>query len=209
MNVAYRVLAAALAALALGSQAAEKQPPFEFGRLRALLNGREFSGIFGRDSTTLAIWDSYAGQLQIQGNDRSHRPWYERVELTMRCGAIPKPGTYAIGDLRSPVSATAVVPPTRWERMWPLHGARYHPFRSDSTAQGTLVLDTVDSAKAIVKGRFNVSLRNLNGAQAETLSVRAAFFGRLHLIHDFAGRRARWAPQMRTDCERIRDAVAM
>ena len=208
MNVAYRILAAALAALMLGSQAVEKQPPFEYGRLRALLNGREFSGIFGRDSA-LAIWNSYVGQLQIAGDERFHRPWYARVRLTMRCGALPKPGTYAIGDLRSPVSAEAVVPPTRWERIWPLHGARYHPFRSGSASRGTLVLDTVDSAKAIVRGRFNVSLRSFEGAPAETLSVRAAFFGRLLLPRNYTGRRAQWAPEMRTDCERIRDAVAM
>ena len=208
MNVTYKVLAALLAALAFGSQGTGNEPPFQYGRLRALLNGRDFSGIFGRDST-LAIWDSYVGQLQIQGDDRTRHPWYERVRVTMRCGALPKPGTYAIGDLRSPVSAEAVVPPTRWERIWPLNGARNHPFRSDSAARGTLVLDTVDSAKAILKGRFNVALRNAEGAPAETLFVRGAFFGRLIFPRTYAARRATWAAGMRTDCERIRDAVAM
>lgn len=208
MSVVYKLIVVAVAALAFGSQGSNDQFPFEFGKLRAVVNGRDFTGIFGRDST-IAMWNPSVGQLQIEGARRYGRGRSEIVRIIMRCSFLPRAGNYVISDLRSPVSAEAFLPPTLWQRIWPVHGARRRAFLSDSTARGSLVLDTVDSTNAVVKGRFSVSLSSLDRAPAETLFVRGKFFGRLDLGRDLDGPRQRWAPGMRTDCERIRDAVPL
>jgi hypothetical protein len=175
--------------------------------LRAKLNGSEFAGVFGPDSI-LAMWDTSAGQLQIQGDQRGgRRP--NLVRVTMRCIALPKPGNYAIRNLFSPVSAEAFVQPTSWQRIWPLRGERYRAFLSDSMPPGSLMLDTIDSANGVIKGRFTVSLRSMNRTPAETLHVRGTFFGRLDLQQHFPRPKGKRAPGFHTDCERIRDAVSM
>ena len=208
MSVTDKLIFAAFVALALTSKVGGGQQPLEFGKLRATLNGREFAGIFGRDSV-LAIWDTTAGQLQIEGDKRGGHHRSEVVRLIMRCTALPRAGTYAIGNPSSPVSAYADLAPTLWQRIWPLSGARYRPFVSDSMPRGTLVLDVVDSANGIIKGHFNAALRSFNRTPAETLFVRGAFFGRVDLRQHFLRPKAKWAPGIQTDCERIRDAVAM
>jgi hypothetical protein len=172
--------------------------------MRASLNGRDFIGMFARDSI-VAMWHGSVGQLQIHGAERNSGT----VRLILRCGALPKAGIYAIGAISSPASAHAVMKPTLWQRIWPLRGTRSRAFLSDSSAPGTLVLDTVDSAKAIVKGHFKMVLRSVDRTPAETLSVDGTFFGRLYIGQPFPERKMRWAPGMRTDCERIRDAVSM
>jgi len=208
MRFAYRVLVAALAVSSCAPQDSGREAPFEFGKLRANLNGSEFAGIFGRDSI-LAMWDTSAGQMQIEGDKRSRGRRPEIVRFTMRCGVLPRPGTYAIRNPFSPVSAEAFAEPTRWQRIWPLHGEKYRAFLSESMPPGRLVLDAVDSANALIKGHFNVSLRSVNRTPAETLHVRGTFLGRLDLQQHFPRPRRRWAPLFQTDCERIRDAVSM
>jgi len=206
MRFAFRFLITALTFSACVSES-DQQAPFEFGRLTAKLNGSEFAGIFGRDSI-IAVWDSSMGQLQIEGDQRHGHP-PDIVRVTMRCRALPRPGAYAIRSPFSPVSAEAFVPATRWQRIWPLHGGKHRAFLSDSMPDGNLVLDTVDSANGVIKGRFNVSLRSFNRAPAETLAVQGSFFGRLDLRQPFPRPRGRWAPMFQTDCERIRNAVSM
>ena len=203
----YKIVFAAFAAWAC-AQSSSTPLPFEFGRMRASMNGGDFTGMFGRDST-IAIWNSATGQLEIEGNKRNGRRRSQIVRITLRCGALPRAGTYAIRNLFSPVSADAFIQPTLWQRIWPLRGERYRAFVSDSIAPGTLVLDSVDSAKAIVKGRFEMALRTFNRFPPETLSVRGTFFGRLYLRQELQGPKPHWAAGMRTDCERIRDAVSM
>jgi hypothetical protein len=74
---------------------------------------------------------------------------------------------------------------------------------------GNLELDTIDTVGGVIRGRFAVALRSFNRVPAETLNVRAAFFGRLRVDHRFGERPVLWAPMFDRDCERIRDAVAM
>jgi hypothetical protein len=206
MRGAYQLLIAALTIPACASHS-DKEAPFEFGKLRAKVNGSQFAGHFARDSV-IAIWDSSVRQMQIEGDQRHGHP-PDLVRVTMRCVGLPKPGNYAIGNPFSPVSAEAFVPPTRWQRIWPYRGISYRAFLSDSMPPGSLVLDEVDSANRIIKGHFKVSLRTVNRTPAETLNVRGTFFGRLDFGPPFPRPKARWAPPFQTDCERIRDAVSM
>jgi hypothetical protein len=198
---------AVLTVAACTSRVSDSEPRFEFGKLRADLNGSEFAGIFGRDSV-LAVWSQSPGQLQIQGDKRG---WSrtEQVRVTMRCIALPQPGTYAIGNPFSPVSAEAFIAPTLRQRIWPLHGAKFRAFLSDSMPPGSLVLETVDSANRVIKGRFSAALRSVNRTPAETLSVHAAFFGRLDLLPLFPGPKVSRPARFQNDCERIRNAVPM
>jgi len=204
MRSYFRLLSFALIC-ACASASAQTQSEFEFGKLRGEVNGKTFAGVFGRNSV-IAIWDSSVGQLQIQGDRRERSRRTESVRVTMRCGSVPKPGTYAIGNPFSPVSSEAFIAPTGWERIWPLRGTANRPFLSDSMPPGTLVLERVDS---IIKGRFEVSLRTFNRTPADTLHVRATFFGRLAIYPDYPRPRLHWSPLYRTDCERIRNAVSM
>lgn len=206
MRGTYQLLIAILTIPACASRS-DKEASFEFGKLRAKVNGSQFAGPFAPDSV-IAIWDSSVRQLQIEG-DRRHGYPPDLVRVTMRCLGLPKPGTYAIRNLFSPVSAEAFIPPTRWQSIWPYRGIMYRAFLSDSMPPGTLVLDEVDSAKRIVKGRFSVSLRSFNRTPAETLNVRGTFFGRLDFGPPTSRPKGRWAPPFQTDCERIRDAVSM
>jgi len=178
---------------------------FEFGKLIAEVNGKDFIGVFG-PSSIIAVWDTSVGQLQIQGDRRQRGQRTESVRLTLRCGAIPKSGTYAIRSPLTPVSSDAFIARTGLERVWPLRGNGIRPFVSDSMPAGKLVLERVDS---IIKGRFDLSLRSFNRVPAETLHVRGTFFGRLSIHPDFARPREHWAPAFQTDCERIRNAVSM
>lgn len=193
-----------IAICACGAPAGQTEIQFEFGRLNARLNNSEFSGLFGRDSI-IAIWDSSSGHLQIEGHKRVRGRFPDIVRVTMRCGARPKPGNYAIRNPFTPVSAYAYIASTGWQRIWPLRGQRNRPFLSDSMPLGSLILERVDS---VVKGRFEVSLRSFNRAPAETLNVRGTFFGRL-LVNNSPRSPVRWAPGYQTDCERIRNAVSM
>jgi hypothetical protein len=206
MRTVPKVLFASVAVMAFAPRS-DEHVPFEFGKMRATLNGREFAGSFGRDST-LAVWIAPIGQLQIEGDKRVHVLRREMIRLTMRCAALPRAGTYSIGGRFSPVSAEALVGPTLWERIWPLRGANYRAFFSDPMSQGVLILDAVDSANAIVEGHFSVALRGVNRSP-ETLLVRGTFFGRVDLIERSSRHEAKWPPRFRTDCERIRDAVWM
>jgi hypothetical protein len=190
---------------ACASAAAQTEPQFEFGKLRAAVNGSTFTGDFGPNSI-IAVWDTSVGQIQIEGDRRERGRRTEVVRVTMRCGAIPKPGIYAIRNPFSPVSSDAFIAPTGWGRIWPLRGTGNRAFLSDSMPPGTIVLERIDS---IIKGRFDVSLRSFNRAPAETLHVRATFFGRL-AIHPYSPRpRGHWGPRFQTDCERIRNADLM
>jgi len=206
MRHRYKLLVAALAISGCASHS-DEEPPFEFGKLRAKVNGSHFAGSFAPDSV-IAIWDSSVRQMQIEGDQRQGQP-PDLVRVTMRCIGLPRPGNYAIRNLFSPVSAEAFVPPTRWQRMWPYRGIRLRAFLSDSMPAGVLALDEVDSANRIIKGHLNVSLRTFNRTPAETLNVRGSFFGRLDVGRPSPGARGRWAPPFQADCERIRNAVSM
>ena len=206
MRFYLRVLCVALAVVCAYAQSpGQAGTQFEFGKLLAQVNGKDFAGVFGSYSV-IAVWDTSVGQLQIQGDKRQTGQRTESVRVTMRCGAMPKPGTYAIKSPLTPVSSDAFIAGTGWERVWPLRGNGNRPFISDSMPAGKLVLERVDS---IIKGRFDVSLRSFNRVPAETLYVRGTFFGRLSIHPDFAQPRERWAPMFQTDCERIRNAVSM
>jgi hypothetical protein len=207
MHLVYSVLVGALIVSSCSSHTSERAPAFEFGKLRAELNGNEFTGSFSRDSI-IAIWDSSVGQAQIEGEHHAGRAMDE-LRVTMRCLTLPKSGSYEIRNSRSPVSAEAFLYPRGWQLIWPLRGTRGHAFISDAMSAGRLDLDTVDSANGVIKGRFSVSLRSIDRTPAETVHVRGTFFGRLHLLQHFPGPRPRWAPDIQTDCERIRDAVSM
>jgi hypothetical protein len=207
MRFEERIVLATVSVAACACAASDKETPFEFGKLRAKLNGNEFAGVFGRDSI-IAMWDSSAGQVQIEGDQRGgRRP--DMVRVTMRCLALPKAGSYEIRNSRSPVSAEAFLKPSGWQLLWPLRGKRMYVFISDAMPPGKLLLDSVDSANAVITGRFSVSLRSIDRTPAETLHVRGNFFGRLDLRQHFPRPRAQWAPGIRTDCERIRNAVSM
>lgn len=208
MHLEYSLVIVALTVTACASATSDKETPVEFGKLNAKLNGAEFTGIFGRDSV-IAVWDTAAGQMQISGRRAPLLLSPSIVRLTMRCGALPRPGTYAIRNPPSPVSAEAFVAPTRWQSIWPLRGDRHRAFLSASMPAGSLVLDTVDSANGVIKGHFHVSLRSFDRTPAETLNVRGNFFGRLDLRQPFYRSKVRWAPGFRTDCETIRNAVSM
>lgn len=200
--------AAVIALLACTRSRTEKETPFEFGKLRANLNGSEFVGAFSRDSI-IAIYNPNAGQIQIEGDKQvgGRRPL---VRVQMRCATFPKAGIYPIrGGLLSPVYVEAFLEPTWWERAWPLHGRRIRSFLSDSMPPGKLELDTIDTVGGVIRGRFAVALRSFNRVPAETLNVRGAFFGRLNVEHRFGAPPVLWAPMFDRDCERIRDAVAM
>ena len=190
---------------ACASSPPQNEMQFEFGNMRAEVNGNTFTGGFGPNST-IAVWDTSVRQLQIQGD--KHEPGHrtESVRVTMRCGGLPQPGTYAIRNPFSPVSSDAFIAPTGWARVWPIRGKAIRPFLSDSMPPGKLVLERVDS---IIRGHFEVSLRSFNRVPAETLRVRGTFFGRLAVQPDFPRPREHWAPNYQTDCERIRNAVSM
>jgi hypothetical protein len=195
-----------LAAVCAGaSAAAQTQAQFEFGKLTGQVNGKTFTGDFGPNSI-IAVWDTSVGQLQIEGDRRERGRRTELVRVNMRCAAMPKPGTYAVRSPFTPVSSDAYIAPTGWGRVWPLRGTANRPFLSDSMPPGTLVLERVDS---IIKGRFEVSLRTVNRTPADTLHVRATFFGRLAVHPDYPRPRERWGALFQTDCERIRNAVSM
>ena len=186
---------------------AEREPSFEFGTLRASLNGSDFTGSFGTDSL-IAVYDANAGQLQIEGDEQvgGRRPL---VRLIMRCTAFPRVGTYPIKGMRSPVHAESYLDPTEFERAWPVHGHKDRVFLSDSMPWGKLELDTIDTVAAVIKGRFSVGLRGFNRSPAETLIVHGAFFGRLRTNHILGEPRIRWTPLFDRDCESIRNAVLM
>jgi hypothetical protein len=186
---------------------AEREPSFEFGKLRGDLNGNEFVGAFGTDSV-IAVYDANAGQLEIEGDKKigGQRP---SVRLVMRCTTFPKAGTYAIKGMRSPVHAESYLEPTALERAWPLYRRVDHAFLSDSMPWGKLELDTIDTVTAVIKGRFSVGLRSFNRSPAETLIVRGAFFGRLGTNHILREPPIRWTPLFDRDCESIRNAVLM
>lgn len=203
MRLEYSVVVAVLTLTACASAAPDKETPIEFGTLNATLNGATFTGISGPGSI-IARWDTAAGQMQIEGDKRSARRWPEIVRLKVKCGALPRPGIYAIGGSLSPVSAEAFLAPTRWQRIWPLRGNRRRAFIStDSMPPGSLVLVAVDSANALIEGYFTVSLISFDRTPAETLHVRGNFFGRLDLRQPFPGPRVQWAPGFRTDCDAI------
>ena len=67
MRLHIRIAVIALAAWGCASPAAETEPRFEFGKVRAKLNGSDFVGVFGPDSV-IAIWDTIPGQMQIEGD---------------------------------------------------------------------------------------------------------------------------------------------
>lgn len=208
MRLEYRIVFFSFALSGCVTQATEQETPFEFGKLRATLNGSDFVGAFGRDSV-IAIWDTLSGSMQIEGNKqvRGHGP---SVRVQMKCTALPKPGTYAIKNPFSPVSAEAFLGASALERLWPVHGRRIHAFLSDSMPPGSLVLDTVDTVNRIIRGRFAGALRSVNRTAAETLYVRAAFFGRLRIEPSFARPPfGPWSPLFDRDCGRIRNAVSM
>lgn len=184
----------------------EGAPPFEFGKLRANLNGSEFVGAFARDSI-IAVYDALSGQLQIEG-DRQVGGRRPLVRLVMLCTDFPKAATYPIKGMRSPVHVESYLEPTFWERLWPLHDRRNRAFLSDSMPPGQLQLDTIDTVARVIRGRFEVALRSFNRAPAETLLVRGAFFGRLSVDHRPGGP-VRWTPLFDRDCERIRNEVSM
>ena len=208
MNLKPVFTAAVIAILACTRPMTEREIPFEFGKLRANLNSSEFIGAFGRDSI-IAVYTPNAGQIQIEGDKqvRGRRPL---VRVLLRCTTFPKPGIYPIkGGLLSPVYAEAVLEPTGWERVWPLHGGRIRFFLSDSMPSGKLELDAIDTVGGVIKGRFAVALRSSNQVPAETLNVRGAFFGRLSVEHRFDEPPVLWAPMFDRDCERILNAVEM
>ena len=208
MNLNPALTAAVIAFLSCTRPLTERETPFEFGKLRANLNGSDFVGAFGRDSI-IAIYNPNGGQIQIEGDKQigGRRPL---VRVLMRCATFPKAGIYPVkGGLRSPVYVEAVLDPTGWERAWPLHGRGMHFFLSDSMPPGKLELDTIDTVGGVIRGRFTVALRSFNRVPAETLNVRGAFFGRLSVEHRFDEPPVLWAPMLDRDCERIRDAVAM
>jgi hypothetical protein len=186
---------------------AEREPSFNFGKLRANLNGTDFVGAFGTDSV-IAIYDANAGQLQIAGDEqvRGHLP---SLRLFMRCTAFPKAGTYPIKGMRSPVQVQGFLEPTAMQRAWPLHGRVDRAFLSDSMPWGTLELDTIDTVAAVIKGRFSVGLRSFNRSPAETLVVHGTFFGRLRTNQILGEPPIRWTPLFDRDCESIRNAVLM
>jgi len=200
-------IAAMVALYSCTTPVTERETPFEFGKLRANLNGSEFVGAFGRDSI-IAIYTPGEGGLQIEG-DRQVRGRRPLVRVQMRCATLPKAGIYPIKGLLSPVYVESVLEATAWERAWPLHGRRIRSFLSDSMPPGKLELDTIDTVAGVIRGRFTVALRSFNRAPAETLDIRGVFFGRLSVDHRFNMPQVRWAPEFDRDCERIRDAVSM
>lgn len=185
----------------------EREIPFEFGKLRADLNGSDFVGAFGRDSI-IAVYLPSGGTIQIEGDKqvRGRRPL---VRVQMRCATFPKAGIYPIRGLLSPVYVESFLEPNAWERAWPLHGHRIRSFLSDSMPPGRLELDTIDTVAGLIRGRFDVALRSFDRVPAETLTVRGAFFGRLSVKRRFGEPQLHWAPELDRDCERIRDAVYM
>ena len=199
--------AAVIALVACTKPVTEKQIPFEFGKVRATLNGSELVGAFSSDSI-IAIYSPNAGQIQI-ADDKQVRGRKPSVRVYMRCASFPKPGTYPIRGLRSPVFVEAFLVPTWWERAWPLHGRVIRSFLSDSMPPGKLELDTIDTLGGVIRGRFAAALRSFNRVPAETLNVRGAFFGRLSVEHRFDEPPVLWAPMLDRDCARILDAVAM
>jgi hypothetical protein len=208
MNLKPVFAAAVIAILACTRPMPERETPFEFGKLRANLNGSEFIGAFGRDSI-IAVYTPNAGQIQIEG-DKQVRGRKPLVRVLMRCTTFPKAGIYPIkGGLLSPVYVEAFLEPTGWERAWPLHGRRIRAFLSDSMPPGKLELDTIDTVGGVMRGRFAVALRSSNRVPAETLNVRGAFFGRLSVERRFHDPPVLWAPMFDRDCERILNAVAM
>ena len=207
MRLHIRIAVIALAAWGCASPAAETEPRFEFGKVRAKLNGSDFVGVFGPDSV-IAIWDTIPDQMQIEG-DKPIRGRKPLVRVLMRCSALPKPGIYAIKNPFSPVSVEAFLQPTAWQLIWPLRGGRSRAFLSDSMPTGTLTLESVDPVNGIIKGRFAVSLRSFNRSPAETLDVRGTFFGRLQIEPRFPRPSMRWSPLFERDCERIRNAISI
>jgi hypothetical protein len=185
----------------------EREIPFEFGKLRADVNGSDFVGAFGRDSI-IAVYLPSGGTIQIEGDKqvRGRRPL---VRVQMRCAIFPKAGTYPIKGLLSPVYVESFQEPTAWERAWPIHGGRIRSFLSDSMPPGKLQLDTIDTVAGVIKGRVDVALRSFNRVPAETLTVRGAFFGRLGVERRFGEAAGPWARELDRDCQRIRDAVSM
>ncbi len=206
MRPDYRIIACISTICACVVSVTEQAIPFEFGKFRAHLNGSEFAGSFSSDSV-IAIYSSNSGQMQIEGNRR--RPGNPRiVRVFLRCTGFPKAGTYAIKSSLSPVSAEAFLGPSAWDRAWPIRGREIRGFISDSMPPGNLILETSDSLNGVVRGRLAVSLRSYNRVPAETLHVKAAFFGRVSMP-EFPWRDLRWSPMFDRDCERIRNAVSM
>jgi hypothetical protein len=206
MNLQSSFAVAFVTVLACTTHQTERNPPFEFGKLRANLNGTEFAGAFGRDST-IAIYDALSGQLQIEG-DRQVGGRRPLVRLIMLCTDFPKAATYPIRGMRSPVHVESYLEPTVSERLWPMHGRRDRAFLSDSMPSGQLQLETIDTVARVIRGRFEVALRSFHRIPAETLLVRGTFFGRLSVDHR-SGEPVRWTPLFDRDCERIRNAVSM
>src|SRR5262245_42171377 len=190
MRLDYRIALASLTICGCATPIGEQGARFEFGKLRAALDGRDFSGSFGPGSV-VAIWSVVPSQMQIEGD----KPGNGRavVRLTMRCRALPKPGSYTIGDLSSPVSIYASVEPRLWQRASPLRLRRYRPFISDSLRPGILTLDTVDSANGIIKGRFAASLTTFDEPPVRRTNVRGNFYGRLSINTHFPTKNPRWA----------------
>jgi len=200
-------IAAVVVLVACTRPSTEREPLFEFGKLRASLNGSDFVGGFTRDSI-IAIYSPSQGQVEIIGEKqvRGRKP---SVRVFMRCAIFPKAGTYPIRGMRTPVFVEAFLEPSAWERAWPLHRREIHSFLSDSMPPGRLELDTIDTVSGVIKGRFAAALRSANRVPAETLNVQGAFFGRIHMERRFGDRGVGWSPLFDLDCERIRDAVAM
>jgi hypothetical protein len=207
VNPAAALILFGISLSACTTRRAEKEPSFEFGKLRADLNGNEFVGAFGTDSV-IAVYDANAGQLQISGEKQvsGSRPSFH---LFMRCAVFPKAGTYPIKGMRSPVHVQGFLEPTALQRAWPLHGRVDRAFLSDSMPWGKLELDTIDTIAAVIKGRFSVGLRSFNRSPAETLIVHGAFFGRMSMNHTLGQPPIRWTPLFDRDCESIRNAVLM
>lgn len=72
---------------------------------------------------------------------------------------------------------------------------------------GVLYLDEIDSTSGLIRGRFAVMLRSVNRTPAETLSVNAAFSGRLDMMREWPVDRTPWASWIDRDCERIRGPI--
>jgi hypothetical protein len=200
-------IAAVVVLVACTRPSTEKEPPFEFGKLRARLNGSDFVGGFTRDSI-IAIYSPGQGQVEIIGEKqvRGRKP---SVRVFMRCAIFPKAGTYPIGGMRTPVYMEAFLEPSAWERAWPLQRREIHSFLSDSMPSGSLELDTIDTVGGVIKGRFAAALRSVNRLPAETLKVHGAFFGRIHMERRFGDRGLGGSPLFDLDCERIRNALGI